>query len=200
MLEAALKTKQNRTLSAVMFSAMHSPFWLLCADVYAVLAAASIPWSTSGVAIFMVLWFSVSIPTIDPRLFLRSLKRPAYFLPVAFFALAVMGMLWADGPSSIRLQGVNPVTKLLAIPLLLYHFERSKRGLWVFAAFLISCALLMGLSWIVLFVPQWKIAAPEQAGVPLKNYIDQSQEFALCVFALASLILVFWKQQRVGLA
>ena len=200
MLEVARKTTKNPKLSAVMYSATHSWFWLLCVDVYAVLAAASIPWSTSGVAIFMVLWFIVSIPTIDPRLFLRSLKRPAYWLPVAFLALAVIGMLWADGPWSTRQHGVNPVTKLLAIPFLLYHFERSRRGPWVFVAFLISCALLMGLSWIVLFAPEWKIAAPEQAGVPLKNYIDQSQEFALCVFALASLILTFWRQRRVALA
>src|SRR5438270_13709736 len=100
MLEVAPKTAKNRSLSAVVFSATHSPFWLLCVDIYAVLAAASIPWSTSGVAIFMVLWFIVSIPTIDPRLFLRSLKRPAYLLPVVFFALALIGMLWADGPWS----------------------------------------------------------------------------------------------------
>jgi O-antigen ligase len=200
MLEVAHKTPENSKLSAVVYSATHSWFWLLCVDVYAVLAAASIPWSTSGVAIFMVLWFIASIPTIDPAAFVSSLRRPAYWLPVAFFGLGVVGMLWADGPWSTRLYGVNPVTKLLAIPFLLYHFERSKRGLWVFVAFLISCALLMGLSWIVLFAPEWKIAAPEQAGVPLKNYIDQSQEFALCVFALAPLILVFWNQRRVGLA
>jgi O-antigen ligase len=200
MREVARNASEDPKRSAVVYSATHSWFWLLCADIYPVLAAAAIPWSTSGVAIFMVLWLIVSIPTIDPRLFLRSLRRPAYWLPVAFFALAVIGMLWADGPWSTRLHDVNPVTKLLAIPFLLYHFERSRRGLWVFVAFLVSCALLMGLSWIVLFAPEWKIAATEQAGVPLKNYIDQSQEFALCVFAMAPLILTFWKQRRVALA
>ena len=92
------------------------------------------------------------------------------------------------------------MTKLLAIPFLIYHFERSRRGLWVLVAFLASCALLMGLSWLVLFAPEWKIAATEVPGVPLKNSINQSQEFALCIFVLAPLVLAFFKQRRLALA
>ena len=42
-----------------------------------------------------------------------------------------------------------PPTKLLVLPLLFYHFERSARGMWVFIAFLASCTLLMVVSWIV---------------------------------------------------
>jgi O-antigen ligase len=177
-----------------------SSLWLLSVDLYAVLAAASIPWSTSGVGIFMALWVIVVIPTLDAGLFLRTLQRPAYWLPVAFVGLALLGTLWADSPWSDRLHGINPVTKLLAIPLLLYHFERSSRGLWVLTAFAVSCALLMGLSWIVVFAPDWKIAPTGAVGVPVKNYIDQSQEFALCIFALAPLVLRFIEQRRLALA
>jgi O-antigen ligase len=148
----------------------------------------------------MIIWFIVLIPTVEPRSFLHSLKHPACFLPIAFFALAIVGTLWADGPWYARLHGVTPVAKLLAIPFLLYHFERSKRGVWVFVAFLLSCALLLGLSWIVMFVPEWKIAATETAGVPIKNSIDQSQEFGLCVFGLASLVLTLCKQRRLVLS
>jgi O-antigen ligase len=36
--------------------------------------------------------------------------------------------------------------------------------------------------------------------VPLKNSINQSQEFALCIFALAPLVLAFFKQRRMALA
>ena len=54
------------------------------------------------------------------------MKRPESLLPLAFFALAVAGMLWADGPWAVRLQGLHPVSKLLVIPLLLYHFSRSR--------------------------------------------------------------------------
>jgi O-antigen ligase len=63
--------------------------------------------------------------------------RPACALPLAFFALAVVGMLWADSPWPTRLHGVNSVVKLLAVPFLRYHFERSQRANWVFAAFLV---------------------------------------------------------------
>jgi O-antigen ligase len=171
----------------------------LTVDVLAVLAAAVLPWSTSGVAIFMTLWFLALIPTLDRRALLRSLTRPASALPLAFFALAVVGTLWSDSPWPARLHGINPVAKLLAVPFLLYHFERSQRGVWVFGAFLISCTLLMGLSWIVLFVPEFKVTSTASSGVPVKNYIDQSQEFALCLFALAPLVLSLFNQQRLAL-
>ena len=56
-----------------------------------------------------------------------------------------------------RFHAINPVTKLLALPFLLYHFERSSRGHWVLISFLASCVLLMGQSWIVLFAPEFTI-------------------------------------------
>jgi hypothetical protein len=152
------------------------------------------------VAVFAVIWFIVLIPTIELRVFLQDLKRPACFLPIAFFALAIVGTSWADVPWSSRYHGISPVAKLVAIPFLLYHFERSHRGVWVFAAFLFSCLLLLGLSWIVWFAPEWKIGTTVVAGVPLKNSIDQSQEFALCTFVLASLSLRFYKKRRLLLA
>jgi O-antigen ligase len=173
---------------------------ILTVDVLAVLVAAVLPWSTSGVAIFMVLWFLALIPTLDPRLLLRSLTRPASALPLAFFALAVVGTLWSGSPWPARLHGINPVAKLLAVPFLLYHFERSQRGIWVFVAFLVSCAVLMGLSWVVLFAPEFKVTSTASTGVPVKNYIDQSQGFALCLFALAPLAVSLFDRRRIALA
>jgi O-antigen ligase len=173
---------------------------ILTVDVLAVLVAAVLPWSTSGVAIFMVLWFLALIPTLDPRALLRSLTRPASALPLAFFALAVVGTLWSGSPWPARLHGINPVAKLLAVPFLLYHFERSQRGIWVFVAFLVSCAVLMGLSWVVLFAPEFKVTSTASTGVPVKNYIDQSQEFALCLFAVAPLAVSLFDRRRIALA
>ena len=173
---------------------------LLTVDVLAVLVAVALPWSTSGVGILMALWLLALIPTLDPRALLRSLTRPASALPLALFVLAVLGTLWSDSPWPARLHGINPVSKLFAVPLLLYHFERSQRAIWVFAAFLISCALLMALSWIVLFAPELKLASTASPGVPVKNYIDQSQEFALCLFALAPFVLSLFHQRRFALA
>src|SRR4030088_670913 len=141
--EGTLQSMQKREkISPLFLSTTRSPFWLLCVDICPALVAASIPWSTTAVMIFMVIWFLVLIPTVEPRSFLRSLKHPACFLPVAFFALAVIGTLWATGPWSDRLHGVSPVAKLLAIPFLFYHFERSPRGMQVLIAFLVSCVLL----------------------------------------------------------
>src|SRR5258707_2023808 len=188
----------NQGLLSLIASTPRSWFWLLCADIYPALTAASLPWSTTGVAIFMVFWFIVWLPTLDLG-FLRSLGRPASLLPVAFFALALVGMLWADGPLSVRLLGLTPVTKLLAIPFLLYHFQRSQRGHWVLIAFLASCALLMGLSWVTYFAG-WKISATAPIGVPVRNYIDQSHEFALCLLAAAPLLLTLITGNRRALA
>ena len=58
----------------------------------------------------------------------------------------------------------------------------------------------MILSWIVLFVPSLKPAHTLTAGVPVKNYIDQSQEFALCAFALALPALIAWRWRKWKLA
>jgi len=170
-----------------------SATWLLAADGLAVMMAASLPWSTSATSVLVVFWVIVLAPSIDWEAFVRDLAHPACALPVLFVALAVLGTLWADSPWAVRLHGIKPVAKLLLIPFLLYHFQRTQRGTWVLTAFLASCTLLMILSWIVLFIPGLKPAPTLSAGVPVKNYIDQSQEFALCAFALALPALIAWR-------
>ena len=102
-------------------------------------------------------------------------------------------------PWAARLHGIAGC-ELLLIPFLLYHFQRTQRGSWVLIAFLASCTLLMILSWIVLFVPGLTPAHTLSAGVPVKNYIDQSQEFALCAFALALPALIAWRWGKWKLA
>jgi len=129
---------------SVIAAAWHAPArQILAVDILAVLVAASLPWSTSAVAIFVGLWLLALVPTLNARAYLRSLNRPASWLPLLLFALAVVGTLWADVAWPERLHGINPVSKLLVIPALLYHFKRSERGAWVFVAFLVSCTLLM---------------------------------------------------------
>src|ERR1700737_3813096 len=102
----------------VILSWAASPFWLFCVDMYPALTAFSLPWSTTAVAIFMAIWFVILIPTLDMRAFCHALKHPAYWLPLAFFALAVVGMFWAGSPWDVRLHGIGPVIKLLVIPFL----------------------------------------------------------------------------------
>ena len=165
-----------------------SRFWLLCVDLYPALAGAALPWSTTAVSVFMVLWMLVVLPTIRWQAFFDSMRAPASFLPLAFLALAIAGLFWTDDSWPVGIQGLVPVTKLLAIPLLLYHYERSQRGHWMLIAFVASCVLLMGVSWVTYFA-DWKASPGGMAGVPVRNYIDQSHEFALCLFVMAPLIL-----------
>jgi O-antigen ligase len=156
-------------------------------DVFAILTAVSLPFSTSLTAIFVVAMLIATIPFLDLPAFRHSLRRPVAAVPVAFFALALVGMLWSDAAWGTRLYALFPAAKLLVLPVLFYHFERSERGAWVLIAFLVSCTLLMILSWVVTFAPglTLKPAADASRGIFVKNYIDQSQEFALCAVALA---------------
>jgi O-antigen ligase len=201
MTETTERAPPGARLSSILWAARHDfSARILNVDLLTVLVAALLPWTTSGVAIAMALWIVAVFFTLDAQEFLRSLSRPASALPLAFFALAVAGTLWADGPWPARLHGINPSLKLLAIPFLLYHFERSHRGAWVFAAFLVSCTLLMMFSCIVVFEPGWKLGDAVAQGVAVKNYVDQSQEFALCLFALALPALLLLRQKRLALA
>ena len=68
--------------------------------------------------------------------------------------------------------------------------------MWVFAAFGISCALLMALSWIVWFDPQLKLTATRNDGVPVKNYIDQTQELTVCLFAMLPFVHSLFRERR----
>ena len=177
--------------------------WFLLADLLAGMMAAVLPWSTTGFAILIGLWLVALIPllpTLDTPGFLRLLSSPICLLPLALFALVVTATFWADIPWPERLRGISPAVKLLVLPILFYHFERSRRGAWVLIAFLVSCGIVMVFSWIVLFAPQLKLTVASNAGVPVKNYIDQSQEFALCMVALAPFIISFCKQHRYALA
>jgi O-antigen ligase len=123
--------------------------------------------------------------------------RPVSALPVALFALAFAGTLWSAVPWAERLYAVGPSTKFLMLPLLLYHFERSARGGQVFIAFLASCAALMAMSWVVAFDPKLALKSGAEYGVPVKNYIDQSQEFALCAVTLAYPVIGFLRARKI---
>ena len=168
-------------------------------DLLLVSVAAVLPWSTTAVDTLMVVWLLALIPlapSLDLRAFLQVCSSPTALAPIALVVLAAVGTLWADAPWHDRLRGFGPVGRLLIMPLLFYHFQRSPRGMWVFAGFLISCSLLLVLSWIVLFFPALKPAVTASDGVPVKNYIDQSQEFSLCLLALLPVVMMLFRQRR----
>jgi O-antigen ligase len=174
--------------------------WAATVDTFAILLALSLPWSTSLVAIFAAAMLISMAPFLDARAFLQSLKRPICALPIAMFALAAVGTLWSDAAWGVRLYAVGPFAKLLVLPVLFYHFERSARGMWVLTAFLISCVLLMAMSWIVAFNPGLSLKPNAERGIFVKNHIAQSQEFALCAVVLAYPIVALLRANRAWLA
>ena len=173
--------------------------WITTSDVFIILVALSLPWSTSLVSIFVVAALVTMAPSFDAQAFLQSLKRPVSIAPVALFVLALVGTLWSDAPWGARLYAVGPAAKLLMLPVLFYHFERSTRGMHVLTAFLASCILLMAISWLVAFEPGLTLKSKEVAsrGIFVKNYIDQSQEFALCAVALAYPIFTLLRASKI---
>ena len=173
--------------------------WITAADVAAILLALSLPWSTTLVAVFAVVMLIVMVPFMDIEALLRSLKRPIAAVPIALFLLAAVGTLWSAASWGERLYAVGPTVKLLMLPFLFHHFERSERGRSIFTAFLISCALLSVMSWIVAFEPGLSLKSKEFAsrGIFVKNYIDQSQSFTLCAVALAYPAIMLLRAKKI---
>ena len=204
----AVRRKANISGLSIVLSAWHDPAArILNVDLLTVLIAVLLPWSTTGVVIVAVLWIIALIPTLEMRAFVQSLARPISALPIALFVLALVGTLWSEASWSARLHAVSPTAKLLVLPLLFYHFDRSHRGKWVFVAFLASCTLLMAMSWLVAFFPALSLKHylslgpfALAKGIVVKNYIDQSQELALCAVALAYPIMALMKANRTRLA
>jgi O-antigen ligase len=159
------------------------------ADILVVLIAAALPWSTSATAILLVVWILFLLPTLDLASVRREIATPAGGLPVLLAVLGVLGMLWADVSLSERLNGVDSFAKLLTIPLLLFEFRRSGRGLWVLTGFLVSCTALLVLSLAFVIWPALTWRWSRDFGVPVNDYIAQSGEFLICAFALAHVAL-----------
>jgi O-antigen ligase len=194
-----LNVVATRSLAAIFLRYWRSTaFFAAIGDFFAVLTAAALPWSTTLVVIFALCWLGAVALMIDYGVYFQSLKRPICFLPFALFGLAVVGTLWSDATWDERLHVIGPTARLLMLPGLFYHFERSSRGMWVLVAFLASCAVVMATSWIVAFNPGFtlKSAGTEVCGIFVKNYIDQGQEFALCAAALVYPIILFLRERK----
>ena len=151
---------------------------------------------------------------------LRRLRAGEWIVALSGVALLVSLFLpWYDGKgtkqSAWNAFAVNDaILAVIAVAAMAQLFVTANQGVpavpiaflsimtlaGALAAFLGSCAVLMLLSWIVLYMPEWKISASETPGVPLKNSIDQSQEFALCVFMLIPLVQLFLRERRMALA
>src|SRR5947199_4157461 len=81
-----------RMKASVVFAAWHDPAArILNIDLLALVIAILLPWSTSGVVIFVALWIIALLPTLEPRALLSSLRQPSCLAPIALFMLALAG-------------------------------------------------------------------------------------------------------------
>jgi hypothetical protein len=170
------------------------------ADWVAVAVAASLPLSTSATSVLLVLWLIAVGPTLSFAAVRREVMAPAGGLPVLLWALAALGMLWADVSWSERIDGLGAFYKLLAIPLLLAQFRRSDRAQWVVFGFLGASLLVLVVSWWLALAPGLTWRGDTSPGVPTKDYIAQSGVFVLCALGLLAWAAETWRAGRAGLA
>ena len=158
-------------------------FFILLADWLAVGVAVTLPWSTSATGIFIALWLVVALATMDAAALKRELVTPAGGLPVLLWCLGAVGMLWADVDWSARFNGLDGFDRLLVIPVLLAQFRRSESGAMVLYGYLVSATCLLLTSFAFALIPALGVHG-KFYGVPVKDYILQSDEFLICGFTL----------------
>lgn len=172
--------------------------WRAALDYCPMLVAVAMPWSTTAVLLIWVLWLFAIFPRLD-RSFADALRHPVSMSALAMVGVAILGVFWADGPWWPRIAAIGPTIKLLFLPLLFYHFQRSERANWVFIGFAASCTVLLAYSYVVYVYPTWRFTSAhgfDTTGVPVRNAIDQNQEFALCAFGLAASTIGMFHQRR----
>lgn len=171
------------------------------ADIFAVLLAASLPWSTSATGILAVLWLLAFIPSCDVASLRRIVSSPAGAWPLALVAFGAVGLLWADVSWAEGGNGLSSFLKLLCIPLLMTQFGRSERAHHVLIGFFGSCILLLILSWAIFFWPRLPFVDPfKTPGVPVKDYFSQGVMFTICLAIALQFAADEWRAKRRGLA
>jgi O-antigen ligase len=163
------------------------------ADWLAVAVAVSFPWSTSLSGVLIAVWLVVLLPTLDLRSVRWAVAIPAAAFPVALFAYGVIGMAWGGASFEDQWGSIKPTLRLLAIPLLFIQFSQSERGPSVLKGFLVSCTVLLIASWFLTVWPVYVRPGPMPPGVPVKDYIIQSNEFLICAFGLTHLAVSAWR-------
>src|SRR2546423_8127634 len=137
------------------------------ADWWAVAVAASFPWSTSLSGVLIGIWLLCIIPTLDLRSLRWAVAVPAAAIPLALFAYGVIGMAWGGASFEDQWGSIKPTLRFLAIPLLFIQFRRSERGMWVLGGFLVSCTVLLAVSWLPSVWPGYGPASHQIPRVPI---------------------------------
>jgi O-antigen ligase len=109
-------------------------------------------------------------------------------------------MAWAEVTLAERFDGAKQFVRLLAIVLVFVHFLRSDRGMMVIRGFLISCTVLLVVSWVNSLWPALALPSRGGPGIPVKDYLIQSGEFLICAFAFTHLAIDAWRDGLRGRA
>lgn len=165
-------------------------------QIAAIATAFFLPFSTSGQAIAVSIFAVLAILTMDRARFLATMRRPEAWLPVALFALILVGVLWSMLPLEGAIKWVSPYAKLLLIPLLLATAFTSKQVLHIGYGFLASCLIVMALSYAALLWPSAQWIWFKSPGVPFKDNAVQSECFAIAALGLALSAAHIWRKGK----
>jgi O-antigen ligase len=165
-------------------------------QIAAIATGFTLPFSTSGQAIAVSIFAVLALLTLDRPRFVATLRTPAAWLPVALFALILIGVLWSMQPLGDAIKWVGPYAKLLLIPLMMATAFTPKQALQIAYGFLAACIVLLALSWASFLWPTGPWTWFKTPGVPFKDNAVQSGCFALCAFGLAIGAVRTWAQDR----
>lgn len=84
----------------------------LSIDVLAVVIATLLPWSMSGVVVFVVIWIGWLSIALNPCTLLRQLKRPAWPVPLMLPVPELLCKMWFCTSIQFRLYAISPTAKL----------------------------------------------------------------------------------------
>src|SRR5947209_7830400 len=73
--------------------------------------ACALPWSTSLTSIIIAAWLVTLIGSWQVAALRREISTPAGGIPVAFWALGVVGVLWAIAPLGERMSSLSSFHK-----------------------------------------------------------------------------------------
>ena len=156
-------------------------FLLRLADWLVVLVAITLPWSTTATGLCIAAWLVVLLPGLDLRSVRRELAGAPGGLPVMLWCLGLVGMMWAGVDWTERFDGLAGFHRLLVIPLLLAQFRRSDHGNRVICGFLISSAIVLVVSYILIIAPGLTPRG-KVVGIAVHDDIFQGSIFIICGF------------------
>ncbi len=153
-------------------------------QVFAIATAFALPLSTTGQNITVAIFAVLALMTLDIARFGKILRKPEGYLPVALFALILIGTLWSVLPFGMAIKSISPYAKLLLIPLVIATDFTPRQALQIGYGFLAACAIVLAFSLAALLWPSGPWHWFKYSGVPVKDYAVQSGCFALCAFGL----------------